>query len=82
MPLPESKYAPIWKKLKLTKVCRVTSPQKYHKTIIKQVKNKRDDDTGFRFELAERNLKHEIKVTIGGTVITFKLKYRSTIYGL
>jgi len=80
--LPESKYAPIWKKLKATRNCRITAPIIYHKTIIKMVKNKRDDDIAYRFELAERGLTHVIKTRITGTVITFTLTEKSTLEAL
>jgi hypothetical protein len=46
------------------------------------VKNRRDDDTGYRFELAERGLTHEIKTAVKGTVITFTLKEIVTLAGL
>ena len=82
MPLPASKYSPIWNKLKRENSCRITAPVIYHKTIIKMVKNKRDDDIAYRFELAERGLTHVIKTKIIGTVITFTLKQKSTLEAL
>lgn len=82
MPLPVSKYAPIWKQLKASKKCRITAPSQYHRTIIKMVKNKRDDDIAYRFELAERGLTHVIKTKIIGTIITFTLTEKSTLEAL
>ena len=82
MTQPPSKYLPIWNQLKTTKSCRITAPIPYHRTIIKMVKNRRDDDTGYRFELAERGLTHEIKTAVKGTVITFTLKEIVTLAGL
>ena len=79
---PPSKYLPIWHQLKAEKVCRVNAPTVYHKTIIKMLKNKRDDDLGYRLELAERGKTHEIKTVIVGTVITFTLTERITLHGL
>ena len=46
------------------------------------VKNKRDDDIAYRFELAERGLTHVIKTRITGTVITFTLTEKSTLEAL
>jgi hypothetical protein len=77
-----SKYLPIWNQLKQTKVCRITAPIQYHKTIVKMVKNKRDDDIAYRFMLAERHMTHELKTTVSGTVITFTLREILTIGGL
>jgi hypothetical protein len=77
-----SKYLPIWNQLKQTKVCRVTAPLEYHRTIIKMVKNKRDDDLAYRYMLAEKHLTHELKTVVLGTVITFTLKEILTIGGL
>ena len=80
-----SKYLPIWEKLKRDKRCRITAPIAHHKTIIKMVKNKRDDDTAYRFELAEKNMTHTIKVSsdkVVKTVIVFTLIERITINGL
>ena len=82
MSQPPSKYLPIWKRLKADKVCRVTAPIEFHRTIIKMVKNKRDDDIAYRFELAERGLTHEIKTVVVGTVITFRLREIVTLNGL
>ena len=82
MPLPASKYIPIWNQLKAKKTCRITAPIQYHKTIVKMVKNKRDDDVGYRFELAERGLTHVIKTKVIGTVITFSLTEKSTLEAL
>ena len=77
-----SKYLPIWNQLKQTKVCRITAPLEYHRTIIKMVKNKRDDDLAYRFTLAESNKTHELKTSVNGTVITFTLREILTIGGL
>lgn len=77
-----SKYLPIWNRLKSEKICMITADIRYHKTIIKMVKNKRDDDLAYRFELSERGLTHEIKTTVSGTVITFTLREIVTIAGL
>jgi len=82
MAYPPSKYLPIWNQLKAKKICKITAPIIYHKTIIKMVKNKRDDDLAYRFELAELGLTHEIKTVVDGTVITFILKKRATLNGL
>lgn len=82
MPLPASKYLPIWRELKAKKTCRITAPIRYHRTIIKMVKNKRDDDIEFRFELSERGLTHVIKTKVVGTVITFTLTQKSTLGAL
>lgn len=82
MPLPVSKYLPIWSQLKSSKKCRITAPIQYHRTIIKMVKNKRDDDIAYRFELAERGLTHVIKSKITGTVIAFSLTEKSTLEAL
>ena len=46
------------------------------------VKNKRDDDFGYKFELSERGLTHVIKTRIVGTVVTFTLKEQSTLEAL
>ena len=80
--LQTSKYLPIWNKLKAEKVCRITAPLEYHTTIIKMVKNKRDDDLEYRFMLAEIGKVHEIKTSVSGTVITFTLRELLTIQGL
>lgn len=77
-----SKYLPIWNRLKAEKVCRITAPVQFHKTIIKMVKNKRDDDIAYRFELSESGKTHEIKTVVKGTVITFTLRELITLQGL
>lgn len=82
MPQLPSKYLPIWTKLKTEKVCRVTAPIEFHKTIIKMVKNKRDDDLAYRFLLSEKGLTHEIKTEVKGTVIVFTLREIVTLQGL
>lgn len=46
------------------------------------VKNKRDDDLGYRFQLSERGLTHVIKTKVIGTVITFSLTEKSTLEAL
>lgn len=46
------------------------------------VKNKRDDDLGYRYELALKDMTHEIKIKVSGTVITFTLREILTINGL
>ena len=46
------------------------------------VKNKRDDDIAYRFELSEKGLTHVIKTKIVGTVITFSLSVKSTLEAL
>ena len=77
-----SKYQPIWDTLKAKKICRITADPVHHRTIIKMLKNKRDDDKGYQFELAEANRTHTIKIHIAGTVIEFRLLERITVYGL
>ena len=78
----QSKYLPIWNSLKSKGVCRITAPIKYHKTIIRMVRGKRDDDIAYRMNLAEKNMVHRITTTINGTVIIFRLTEYATIYGL
>lgn len=46
------------------------------------VKNKRDDDIGYRYELSERGLTHTIKTRIKDTVITFTLRETATLGSL
>lgn len=82
MPQLPSKYLPIWNRLKAEKICRITAPIQFHKTIIKMVKNKRDDDLAYRFDLSERGLTHEIKTEVKGTVIVFTLREIVTLQGL
>jgi len=77
-----SKYLPIWNALKNDKQCRITAPPIYHKTIIKMVKNRRDKDTAFLFDLSEQNLTHKIKYKVSGSVIHFKLIIEATLRGL
>lgn len=74
-----SKYLPVWNRLKRDKVVKVTADKHHHSTIIKMIKNRRDKDTGYRYECAEAGIKEQIKSSVDGTVITFKLK---RIYGL
>lgn len=82
MSLPPSKYLPIWNQLKSKKTCRITAPTVYHKTIIKMLKNKRDDDLGYRYQLAENGKTHRIGINVKGTVITFTLIESVTVNGL
>jgi len=80
-----SKYLPIWDKLKRDKRCRITAPIAFHRTIIKMVKNKRDDDTAYKYELAEKHMTHTIRIQKDPTVktvIIFLLEERITINGL
>lgn len=77
-----SKYLPIWNQLKTTGGCRITAEIKYHATIIKMVKNKRDDDIGYRYGLAESGKTHRILVAVTGSVITFRLKEYITVNGI
>ena len=77
-----SKYRPIWEALKRDKICRITAPTIHHRKIIKMVRRRRDKDTAYLYELAERNKVHEIKASIAGTVITFTLKESITYHGL
>lgn len=77
-----SKYLPIWTRLKAEKVCRITAPVQFHRTIVKMVKNKRDDDIAYRYMLAENNKTHEIKIAIKNTVIVFTLRELITLQGL
>ena len=79
---PVSKYLPIWNKLKQEKEVRITAPPIYHRTIIKMVKNRRDKDAVFLFDLSERNLTHRIKYKVNGSVIHFKLYINLTLQGL
>jgi len=80
--LPPSKYLPIWNQLKSTKTCRITAPIQYHRTIIKMVLNKRDDDLAYRYMLAEVGKTHKITTKTNGTVIEFTLREIVTIRGL
>lgn len=77
-----SKYKPIWNLLKQNKSCKITAPQKFHKTIIKMVRRTRDRDTEYLYNLAEENRINEIKTSINGTVITFTLTERLNLYGI
>ena len=69
-----SKYLPVWNKLKTEKLCKITAPVIYHRTIIKMIKNRRDKDFAYRFQQSELGVYEQIKVEVNGTVITFKLK--------
>lgn len=69
-----SRYLPVWNKLKTEKICKLTAPVIYHRTIIKMIKNRRDKDLAYRFQQSELGIDEQIKVTVDGTVITFKLK--------
>jgi hypothetical protein len=77
-----SRYLPIWNKLKTDKVCKITAPIIYHKTIIKMIKNRRDKDLAYRFTQSELRIHEQIKVSVIGTVITFKLVRRLTLQDL
>lgn len=78
----DSKYLPIWNRLKQTKLCKITAPINQHRKIIKMVRRTRDRDTEYLYELAEQNKEHMIKAAITDTVITFTLTERITLYGL
>jgi hypothetical protein len=69
-----SKYLPVWNKLKTEKLCRITAPVIYHKTIIKMIKNRRDKDLIYRFQQSELGVHEQIKVEVNETVIIFRLK--------
>ena len=77
-----SRYLPIWKAMKEHGECRITAPPNYHRRIIKMVKNRRDKDTAFLYQLAETNRTHRIKTKINGTVIHFYLHIYLSIGGL
>jgi len=72
-PTIPSKYLPAWNTLKKDGLCRLVAPKEHHKTIIKAIRNARDDDLGFRLQLEESNKKHIIKATRQESMITFKL---------
>ena len=72
-PPKQSRYLPIWNKLKTEKLCRITAPAIYHKTIVKMIKNRRDKDLGYKLECAEKRTHEQIQWSVEGTVITFKL---------
>jgi len=74
-----SRYLPLWNRLKTHKVCAITAHPKFHKTIIKMVKNRRDKDFGYRFMQGELGIREQIKATVDGSIVTFKLK---RMYGL
>lgn len=77
-----SRYLPVWNRLKVNKTVEVTADPKYHRTIIKMIKNRRDKDTGYRYECVEAGIREQIKVTVSKdrpTVIVFKLR---KIFGL
>ena len=44
-----SKYAPVWRQLRDTKLARVTALPIHHATIIKMIKNRRDKDKAYRY---------------------------------
>ena len=77
-----SRYLPVWNKLKAEKICKITAPIIYHKTIIKMIKNRRDKDLAYRFQQAELRVQEQIKVSVVGTVITFRLVRKLTLQDL
>ena len=72
-PPKTSRYLPIWNKLKTQKECKIVAEAKFHKTIIKMIKNRRDKDLEYRYLCAEQKIKESIKVSVSGNTITFKL---------
>lgn len=64
---------PIWNALKRDGICKVSAVPAKHKVIIKNVRNARDDDLGYRLQLAEMHKTHTITVEKNGAVITFRL---------
>ena len=74
-----SKYQPIWDSLKEKKQCTIVAHPASHRTIIKMVKNKRDDDVSYRYLQLEKGIREEIKTVISGNTIHFTLITRQSI---
>lgn len=72
-PPKTSRYLPIWNKLKVEKECKVVAETRFHRTIIKMIKNRRDKDLEYRYLCSEHGVKESIKVSVSGNTITFKL---------
>jgi hypothetical protein len=79
---PQSQYLPIWNRLKLHGTATIVAMPALHRRIIKAVQKRRDRDLGFKLQLAEDGMKHEISWLIKGNTITFSLHKRISIYGI
>lgn len=75
MPISQqySRYLPVWNRLKEKKEVAITAPPQFHLRLVKAIKNRRDKDTAFLYQLSESGYRHRIKFKIEGTVIHFKL---------
>ena len=82
MPYIPSKYWPIWNRLKATGTATIVADKAVHRRLIKAVQARRDRDLQYKYQLAQKGLKHKIQWTIVGNTITFTLTERVTIYAL
>lgn len=71
----QSKYAPIWEKLKTERKVSVAVPRPLHKRIIKAVIKRKDEDVAHKYLLGERGIKAKLHYDIQDSIIHFTLKY-------
>lgn len=73
--LGDSRYTPIWLKLKADHKVSVVIPSPLHKRLIKAVIKRKDEDVTYKFILGEQGKKARLKYSVQENVIHFKLTF-------
>lgn len=67
-------YQPIWIQLKTDLACSLQAPVLSHPTIIANVSKEKWKDTEWRFLVADRKLKYQLKTESKGELLTLTLE--------
>jgi len=68
------KYTPIWEKIKRDGVCCIAAHKKLHRRIIRGVSKEKDEDTSYKFLLAEEGKVARLTCESRGNEVIFTLK--------
>ena len=66
-------YEPIWLKLKENNKASISAAPALHRRIIQAVRKEKARDIGWRYLVKENKKRYELKETVIGKIITFKL---------
>ena len=75
--MSSSRYTPIWNKLKTEGTCKIAAHPAVHARIVKAVKKRKNEDTGYKFLLSEDNKVARLSFEAHASEIIFHLTVQS-----